>query len=734
MRPHLRLKSERTVDRDAGFAGGDGASAAIYPAQVRPSLRGLWFKSYPFSQTVIAFFIALLATTALSIDPSRPVYGKIWEADPGAKGALYILYEVIYSFAGHIDALMLLALAILLVFPFRAIYFGRRDAWRPSLVVPAMLFALTMVFGKSFDEQNNSLLVMGGISQIIESFIAGTGWFLLGHVGFYLVFEFFDWLGGMPAGFSESRYGRLFRVFDVVLNRRPFLIPAALLALAWLPQLIGAWPGLFMGDTGGQIRQWFGYHYTYPPQAYLDNTSDYLNFVSPEVMLNGHHPVLHTAMMGSCVQLGMALFGSENAGIALYTVLQFGVTVALCAYLVSTLRRFGVGLPVRALSLAFMMFMPLFGNYAVLLTKDTLFADALMLVVIQGAKYLMLSLPRERRGRDGEIHHSLAVVAPPLAVGARDAALLALGCLGSTFLRNGGVVFPFVLLAVLLVFCRDTRKMLAVVLVGTLAVWYMVGNMLFPALQITPGSRREILSIPFQQTARFVVEHDSANAGVEEGVSDGLVTPEERAIIDRVLDYSDLAVRYVPTKSDAVKGKFNEDATTEDLKAYFKVWADQFFRDPTCYINAVANNYYGYFYPSEQDVFVYGPSYSRQVMGRADTALFFDFYQPLNPVVDACASATTLYRVLVQRMPPFSLLMSTPLYSWMAILLAIYLGRDRQWRACALVVPMLLVLAMCLIGPCNGTTYMRYVYPIILMAPFVLPLAVAWPRRLQEAR
>ena len=40
-----------------------------------------------------------------------------------------------------------------------------------------------------------------------------------------------------------------------------------------------------------------------------------------------------------------------------------------------------------------------------------------------------------------------------------------------------------------------------------------------------------------------------------------------------------------------MKNAFNEDATAEDLAAYFRVWATQFLRDPASYASAFANNY-----------------------------------------------------------------------------------------------------------------------------------------------
>lgn len=46
------------------------------------------------------------------------------------------------------------------------------------------------------------------------------------------------------------------------------------------------------------------------------------------------------------------------------------------AYSISSLRKLGVSLPVRGVILLFFAFMPMFSNYAALLTKDVLFADA----------------------------------------------------------------------------------------------------------------------------------------------------------------------------------------------------------------------------------------------------------------------------------------------------------------------------------------------------------------------
>ncbi|MDM8275674.1 DUF6020 family protein [Enorma phocaeensis] len=753
-------------------------------------------RRYPLAQTVASFALAILCTAALSMDATAVTHADIMDIDPTASGALYICYEVLLSFAGHDGAIPLLALAILLTFPVRYVFFGKRDSWRPSVVLPSVFFALCMVFGRSYDLTDSAQLAIGGISRVIESLISGAGFALLAHTAIYLVFEGFDWLGEHRVPFSESRYGRVWQVLDTLLNRHPFVFPLLLILVCWAPTFIGSAPGVFMGDTGAQIRQWFN----------LPNgTSDYLNLINPDVLLNGHHPVAHTALLGGCVQLGMALFGDENLGVLMYTTLQFALSAMAIAYAVGSLRRLGVNLLVRAMALGFFAFMPLFSNYAVLITKDVLFADAFLVLVIQTVKLLVpggmawrtlletaalkvrgpfapkvyepLPAPVAEAALDAsaseEGHAALegglsfrgfaalmysGVVVPFTA---RDWFLLAAAALGCTFLRNGGIVFPLASCALVAAFCLfDARRLagfsalpgrpvassadirargthlrraaagaLAVLLV-TAGAQLVFSKVVMPACDITPGSRREALSIPFQQTARFVQKHDGANAGIEGGSSDGLVTEEERAAIDAVLDYSTLASRYDPDKSDNVKNEFNEDATSEDLAAYFRVWFEMFFKDPACYVSAFANNYFGYFYPSTKDAWMYTTSSSAEVESREINRRYFTFHRMESPVVAACDSAVNLYRTAVQRIPLLSLTLSSSSYVWVLLLISVYLLRGRQWRTLAALVPLWGVLAVCLIGPCNGSTYMRYLYPIILALPCMVAVALTGARPL----
>ena len=133
-----------------------------------------------------------------------------------------------------------------------------------------------------------------------------------------------------------------------------------------------------------------------------------------------------------------------------------------------------------------------------------------------------------------------------------------------------------------------------------------------------------------------------------------------------------------------------------------------FKKDPECYISALINNYYGYFYPSARDAWVYSTARSAEIMAKPDNLKYFDFHPVDSKVVRWCDHLINLYRVAVQRIPFISLTMSSATYVWIMIAVVVYLLRRHSWRALAIWVPLLGVLAVCLIGPCNGSTYTRY--------------------------
>lgn len=600
---------------------------------------------------------------------------------------------------------------------------GGASAW-----VVAVLFAAAMLFGRSFDEAGSAAYIVGGITPAIRSCWFFIGWLLPARALVELAFEGLDRLrahGACPSGdrarFVSPSCGRLRRAAHLVLgafDRHPLAAPALVLALCWLPVLIGYAPALFMWDTNTQILQWFGLP---------NHISSSVDLLDSSVLLTQHHPPLHTALVGLCVQAGISLAGSENLGIFIYAVLQWAVDILAISWAFRIAQIVGAPRTPRFVALGFIALVPAYSNYSVLVTKDVLFASALLLFAIE-LVYLVFCAA----SFDGRI-----------AFSRRHAVLLVAGALGTALLRSGMVVAVAggALAATLLLWrmqrrlareglrpvsARSLLRIPLIALAFVIAVNLLLARVVYPALAITPSSKREALSIPMQQVARFVRDRPDA------------VQPEDLRAIDRVLDAPSLARLYDPSKSDPVKATYKEQTSSDDLSAFWQTWARLFARDPGCFISATAANYYGYFYPAHAMSWSYTSYFSSLVMANTETNLiysdiasYFSFHQLDHPFVRALDGLCSGYRLLFQRLPFLTLTMQAALYDWALVLLTAYAVRRRRSHAAVFLVPAWIVLLIALVGPCNATTYFRYAYPVALLVPFLALITMApspWDR------
>lgn len=600
---------------------------------------------------------------------------------------------------------------------------GGASAW-----VVAVLFAAAMLFGRSFDEAGSAAYIVGGITPAIRSCWYFIGWLLPARALVELAFEGLDRLrahGACPLGDRARSVspscGRLRRAARLVLgafDRHPFAAPALVLALCWLPVLVGYAPALFMWDTNTQILQWFGLP---------NHISSSVDLLDSSVLLTQHHPPLHTALVGLCVQAGISLAGSENLGIFIYAVLQWIVDILAISWAFRIAQIVGAPRAPRFVALGFIALVPAYSNYSVLVTKDVLFASALLLFAIE-LVYLVFCAA----SFDGRI-----------AFSRRHAVLLVAGALGAALLRSGMVVAVAggAIAATLLLWRMQrrlapedlrpvsARSLLRVPLIAlalVIAVNLLLARVVYPALAITPSSRREALSIPMQQVARFMRDRPDA------------VQPEDLRAIDRVLDAPSLVRLYDPSKADPVKATYKEQASSDDLSAFWQTWTRLFARDPGCFISATAANYYGYFYPAHAMSWSYTSYFSSLVMANTETNLiysdiasYFSFHQLDHPLVRALDGLCSGYRLLFQRLPFLTLTMQAALYDWALVLLTAYAVRRRRSHAAVFLVPAWIVLLIALVGPCNATTYFRYAYPVALLVPFLALITMApapWDR------
>ena len=459
---------------------------------------------------------------------------------------------------------------------------------------------------------------------------------------------------------------------DGAERKRLFFLSAALIFLGSVPYLLLYWPGLNIFDTHDQLLQFFGY------PSYIGDGS----------ALSDHHPVFLTVVYAAFMKLGL-LLGHANIGQAVYSLvsmlaLSLSWAFALCALYDAGLRK------KACLAIAgFVALYPVLALYAFNMCKDVSAAPFVLLYVCQMLRLHQTegAAIRDRRFAAGMFVNALMLM-----------------------LTRKPSLYALVFAAVFLILrYRGVRMRLAAVTLGA-AVLFHVGysGLLLPALHVIPGETREMLSIPFQMTARCLLTYPDD------------VTQEELDAVSRVLDLDSIQ-HYDPRLSDAVKDASNPEATGEDIAAYAKAWLSMGLRHPGVYLDAWLNMIYGYFYPSTSNTIVCLTLNSPDQGGmnlRQDERLdglrleFHDF----------------IYYTL-RRLPGAGALFFVGTVSWAFLFLLVYAVLRGGVRASAPWMFFLGTLGICLLSPKSGE--IRYLMPILYALPIMLG-AVILPRR--EAR
>ena len=149
-----------------------------------------------------------------------------------------------------------------------------------------------------------------------------------------------------------------------------------------------------------------------------------------------------------------------------------------------------------------------------------------------------------------------------------------------------------------------------------------------------------------------------------------------------------------------------------------------FLKHPRSYIQTTMNNYYQYFYPGNTRINYY-PS------GRTDEYIIIvnsklaeigkEFSRPRSML-----RFRVWYDRLIEAVEkiPFLDVLSTPAYySWMLFVLLFWAVKRKNRNAVCLILLPVIMLAFCLVGPCNGY-YGRYQFPVIFAAPLIIRMMV----------
>lgn len=411
------------------------------------------------------------------------------------------------------------------------------------LIPLAALLGLFTLTGISIQASEDLSFLYSGFVRLAKAGAVWLGYSILLYFGLRALFLGLDRLIAAPRTEVKGP------VWLRQAGGKTILYSMAILLVCWLPYFICLFPGASNTDTWWQLEQVIG--------------------VQP---LHAGHPLAHTFLQSGLILLGKTLLGSWNAGVFLVVLVQSLFLSAVMGYSVHFLVRLGFRPVAMGALLALYGLVPTFPRAATILMKDTVYTTAVLLFTV----FLLEAILLPEQFRRGRAKLWLAAVAALLVCTMRynGPALLA-----------GALVFS----GPLLWKAAKTGRARA-----ALAVWLVLplvlGMALSSGLKALPGVEQanpnETLSVPLQQTGRFVRDFPDE------------VTDEEREIIDRVVEYDNLAEAYTSWVADPIKTYSAREGTTDaDRAAYRQVWMAQTLRHPISALEAFANLCYGWVYP-----------------------------------------------------------------------------------------------------------------------------------------
>lgn len=472
---------------------------------------------------------------------------------------------------------------------------------------------------------------------------------------------------------------------------KTFAVLTAIMFVCWIPYMIILSPGNMSADSRDQFGQFLGNaNMCWTVQTVVRNETD--------ILLTNHHPVFHTVLLGCFLKLGEWM-GSYFAGILIYSVLQCMVLAGTLVFSVLKLREYGMSKRFSYIIYAFFVLCPLFPIWGMTILKDTLFMIALLLVTI-----LFYDAFRAPERFTTKKYVALAVVSFALML-----------------FRNNGFYMLLLLVPFILIHFRKDKKfvakMMAVLLIPLLVFKVGYSGIFFNAMGINEGSPREMLSVPFQQTARYLTEYaDEVTSQEEESI---------RAVIGGgKLSLQDIADIYDPDRADSVKGRYNKYATTDDLVNYVKTWVAQLIKHPGVYIEAFLNLDYAWFsFDSKHDNIYYNGVTDRTIP---------DYVEGLDNPESLDGERSILHQVilLLDKIPGISCIFEFSTYTWIYVILFLAMLMRKKYKELLACLPIFVNMVICFVGP---VAYMRYSIPLVVCLPFVFFITFSKTRSKTDA-
>lgn len=530
---------------------------------------------------------------------------------------------------------------------------GQKNFWVRGI---AAFFGICMVFGKSYNDLGNWNYIFHGRLQF------GLACFVFS--GYYWVFKnFILFLGVIADKWIIGRDVPRRKAEKWLFEKHPFLGPLLVIFVCCLPVMISFFPGALQADAQEQFWTYTGAFGVWTEK----------------------HPVAVTWLLGQCLHISRTIFGNDGMAIFLYAGPQYVVQWLVFAYGCYIMGRLKAPLLLRWGALVYFAAFPLWQIWGYTVAKDSYYYIFLLLIVL-----LIIHI-----FESGRIYWWQYV-------------LIAISSVAVTNTRNNGIHVLILFLAAILLLYKKYWKACVMAVICIFLARYVVEDIYVAQKGILPCQTREMLSVPLQQTARYVKEHYDE------------ITEEEMDILSGLfyVEVWELAELYEPELYDPIKYELQDYPTDEALKMYFRVWFAQLCKHPDTYIQAWLNQVYGYFYPNRYNslgqlgcyYYFGGEQYWRD--GQLDFTYAME-YRELRDMFEREAD-------ILSRLPLVHMLYSCGFQNYILIGCIIFLLAHKKYKETIILLPSILTVLVCLVSPANA--FVRYMLPVMA----AMPLNLAW--------
>jgi len=466
--------------------------------------------------------------------------------------------------------------------------------------------------------------------------------------------------GGMCAGYH---------ILSLVFEKFPMDISAAP-DRKWTPSAVFllSFSAIFLIDLA------YLFLVEYPGNLSIDSIHQIEQMYSG-VYVNDH-PVWHTWAVQAVLSVGYFLFSDVNKAVAVFSIAQILFAAFCFAYAITTL--YQARIPTWCILTCFALYALSPYNIALSVTmwKDVPFSMALFLFVTAFFRIFRHCSVRSW------IDYFLCFLAAILI------------CLMRT---NGMLVFALSLLCFLPFLWKHNRKLFMALAALFLLAVILCGPFL-TACGVQGTDFVETLSLPLQQISRVIVDGHA-------------LTPEEEALISRILDIDEIPEVYQDWLADPIKHELREHDTAymkAHLSDYARLWIKLGIKHPISYLCAWIDQTVGYWNG--------GYSYYQYA------EIVHDNPFGIQKTIHSGFLYSVKYELfgLVKMHAMFQLFNSIGLHVWILLLCLILNLRNKRFLY-TLTVPSLLVIAGLLIGTPVAFEF-RYAYPVFLSLPLILPL------------